>query len=80
MPKIKRPMNELGLWLSTELNRRGLLLSDFASRVGATPQYLCDIMRGNLTGPTMQNWEDKFKAQLEDEDNCTVVNENENVN
>ena len=65
MPKTKRVLNPLGLWLSNELNRRGILLSDFAARVGTTPQNLSDVMRGNdLSAATMQKWEKQFRDSL----------------
>lgn len=70
MPKTKRNLNSLGLWLNNELGRKGILLIDFAKMVGTTPQNLSDIMRGNaLSAETMQKWERKFRETLQRADN-----------
>ena len=67
MPKTKRSFNWLGRWLNNELGNRGILLSDFARKVGTTPQNLSEIMRGNkLSVETMQKWEKRFREALKE--------------
>lgn len=65
MPKTRRHLNPLGLWLNNELGRKGILLIDFAKLVGITPQRLSAIMRSDsLSAETMQSWEQTFRKAL----------------
>lgn len=67
MPKTKRCLNSLGLWLNNELGRKGILLSEFAKMAGTTPQNLSDVMRGTgLSAETMQKWEKRFREALKE--------------
>lgn len=67
MPKTKYALNELGLWLNNELNRRGILLSPFAKAVGITPYYLSYLIRGdNCLEETRRVWKERFQKVLDD--------------
>ncbi len=61
--KKPRAYNELGLWLSQELNRRNLSKSEFAVFIGTTPQNLSDILRGHrFAKETLHKWEAKCRS------------------
>lgn len=47
MPVIKKPKNMFGLWLSTELDKRGIVYRDFAETMGVKAAYLSMLMRTN---------------------------------
>ena len=42
----RRPLNDLGLWLLPELNRRNIPQKAFARLLHTTPQNLTDLLRG----------------------------------
>lgn len=61
----KRSLNELGIWLTRELNRRNIGKSEFAKRIETTPQNLSDILRGNrFRAETLKNWGVRFLHEL----------------
>lgn len=65
MPKTKNQLNELGIWLNNELNKRGILLADFASVVGIAPQYLSVLTRGDkCLRETRDSWKNKFSEVM----------------
>ena len=66
MPKTKNALNELGLWLNNELNRRGILLASFAKEAGIAPQYLSVLTRGDgCMEETRKVWQTKFQNVLD---------------
>lgn len=71
LPKTKNPLNSLGLWLTGEANKRGLLLCDIAAAAGTTPQNLSVITRTPISDDMETRWRAKFETAIE---NVTSAN------
>ena len=67
--KKTRAYNQLGLWLSQELNKRNLSKSEFAVLIDTTPQNMSDILRGHrFARDTLHKWEIKCRKVFRDLD------------
>ena len=44
-------MNAAAIELKIELLRRGIACNEIADRLGISPQYLCDVMKGRTSAP-----------------------------
>lgn len=62
----RRPLNDLGLWLLPELNRRNIPQKVFARLLRTTPQNLTDLLRGTrFRGQTLSQWQARCQGVLE---------------
>ena len=59
----RRPLNDLGLWLLPELNRRNIPQKAFARLLHTTPQNLTDLLRGRrFHGQTLSPCRARYQA------------------
>lgn len=62
----RRPLNDLGLWLLPELNRRNIPQKAFARLLHTTPQNLTDLLRGRrFHGQTLSQWQARCQGVLD---------------
>ena len=62
----RRPLNDLGLWLLPELNRRNIPQKAFARLLHTTPQNLTDLLRGRrFHSQTLSQWQARCQGVLD---------------